>query len=91
MSRVVGQGAQKYQQIGMDAYAKLIASALQGVEFKSRKAVVVLDLNTGVGESLDAYCMVKVSLAHLHTLSRHTSGLRKGEMRNTKTTSPKCR
>jgi hypothetical protein len=55
----LGQGAQKFQQVGADAFCKMVQATLQGVEFKARKAVVMLDLNLGVGESLDAYCMLK--------------------------------
>lgn len=53
------QGAQKYQQIGPDAYLKLLQRAFQGVDVQKRTAFVILDINTGVGDSLDAYCQLK--------------------------------
>ena len=58
-TEAVVQGAGKYEQIGDDAADKILTSMLDNVNFEQRAAVVIADLNPGVGNMFQAFMKAK--------------------------------
>lgn len=48
------QGAAKYEQLGSDAWGKLLGAAFNGVELASKNVVVIVDLSPSVGNLTEA-------------------------------------
>ena len=49
------KGAAKFAQVGEDGMAKIINAALKGASISSRQALIIWEINCGVGHALDAF------------------------------------
>lgn len=49
------QGAAKFQQVGCDAWVKILDAALENINFGGRGALIIFELNFGVGNGFDAF------------------------------------
>ena len=56
------QGAAKFQQLGTDAWCKIMDACTDGMNFTDRGALLVFEINFGVGNGFDAFLEKKKGL-----------------------------
>ena len=56
-------GARKYEQVGPNAFLKVLDACLGGTSLEGRSGLIICDLHMGVGDSFNAWLQKRVSLS----------------------------